>query len=382
MWTRLIASMAILVVLVGLASCSAAPTAPSESAASAVEAVPAAEAPAAPEMPVAPVAESATQPAGLAGVAYTEPCTPENASGALARGKLRLVIGTGGAGGVFFPYGSGLADIITEKLENAEASAEVTGGSVDNMKLVQAGDADIGMATMDSAYNAINGADAYAETGPVPACALATLYTSFVHVVAPEESGIETLADMTGKRISVGSVGSSTEGVADRLLEAAGLDPSAGITRSNLSVTESVNALKDEKIDAFFWIGGLPTSAVTDLVNTPGIRVKFLDTSGFVDPLREKYGPVYTAYTLPKAVYGLDADLQGVGIGNTLFVNANMPSELAYKLLTTIFGNLEAVQQVHPEATRLSLAGAVEGSSIPYHPGAIQYYVEQGVWQK
>ena len=380
MWTRLIASMAILVVLVGLASCSAAPAAPSESAASAVEAAPAAEAPAAPEMPVAPVAESATEPAGLAGVTYTEPCTPQNASGALPKGKLRLVIGTGGAGGVFFPYGSGLAEIITEKLENAEASAEVTGGSVDNMKLVQVGDADIGMATMDSAYNAISGEGAYTDTGAVPACALATLYTSFVHVVTSEDSGIATVADMRGKRISVGSVGSSTEGVADRLLQAAGLKPYTDITRSNLSVTESANALKDQKIDAFFWIGGLPTSAVTDLINTPGVRVKFLDTGGFVDTLRGKYGPVYTAYTLPKQVYGLGADVPGVGIGNTLFVNANMPSELAYKLLTTLFDNLAEVQQVHPEAKRLSLQGAVQGSSIPYHPGAIQYYVEQGVW--
>jgi TRAP transporter TAXI family solute receptor len=214
----------------------------------------------------------------------------------------------------------------------------------------------------------------------VPACALATLYTSFIHVVALEGSGIETIADMKGKRISVGSAGSSTEGAADRLLEAAGLDPMADITRDNLSVAESVGAIKDQKIDAFFWIGGLPTSAVTDLVNTPGVDVRFLDTGAFVEPLREKYGPVYTAYTLPKDVYGLDADVPGVGIGNTLFVNAEMPTELAHRLLTTIFDNLAEVQEVHPEAKNLDLESAVQGSSIPYHPGAIQFYVEQGVW--
>lgn len=323
----------------------------------------------------APVAEAAVSPADQGA------CTTEAAAGTLPEGKLRLVIGTGGTGGVFFPYGGGLARIITEKMENAEATAEVTGGSVDNMKLIIDGDADLGLSTLDSAFDAINGMGAYEDTGAIPACALAVLYKSFVHVVSLDSSGITTLADLKDKRISVGSAGSSTEAIADRILEAVGIDPQAEITRDNLSVAESVAAMKDQKIDAFFWIGGLPTGAVTDLVSTPNMEITFLPTDAVVDALREKYGPVYTAYTLPKDIYGLDADVPGLGIGNVLFVNANMPEELAHQLLKTIFDNLDEIKTIHPEAESLSMETAVVDSSIPFHPGAIRFYQEAGVWQ-
>lgn len=345
---------------------------------------PSAEEPAAAEAAAteAPAEEAAAEAsASELNVTYTEPCTPEKATGELPSGKLRLVIGTGGTGGVFFPYGGGLARVFTEKLENAEATAEVTGGSVDNMKLIQVGDADLGLSTVDSAYDALIGEGAYKDTGAVEACALAVLYTSFVHVVALEESGITTVAEMKGKRISVGSAGSSTEGAADRILAAAGLDPQADITRDNLSVAESVAAMKDRKIDAFFWIGGLPTAAVSDLVATPNLPVKFLDTSEFVEGLRAEFGPVYTAFDIPAGTYaGFDSAIPGIGIGNILFVSATMPVALAHQLLDTIFTNLDEVRKSHPEAEKLSLETAIQGSSIPFHPGAIQYYAEQGVW--
>jgi len=328
----------------------------------------------------APAEAPAADAAGT-DLAYTAPCTPEKATGELPSGKLRLVIGTGGTGGVFFPYGGGLARVFTEKLENAEATAEVTGGSVDNMKLIQVGDADLGLSTVDSAYDALIGEGAYKDTGAVEACALAVLYTSFVHVVALEESGITTVTEMKGKRVSVGSAGSSTEGAADRILSAAGLDPQADVTRDNLSVAESVAAMKDRKIDAFFWIGGLPTAAVSDLVATPNLPVKFLDTSEFVEGLRAEFGPVYTAFTIPAGTYaGFDSDIPGIGIGNILFVSATMPVELAHQLVATIFANLDEVRKSHPEAEKLSLETAVQGSSIPFHPGAMQYYAEQGAW--
>ena len=296
--------------------------------------------------------------------------------------KLRMVIGTGGTGGVFFPYGGGLARILTEKMPNAEATAEETGGSVDNMKLINGGEADIGMSTVDSAYDAVQGAGAYADTGAIPACTIAVLYTSFVHVVASEASGIVSVEDMKGKRISVGSAGSSTEGAADRVLEAAGLNPQSDITRDNLSVAESVAAMKDQKIDAFFWIGGLPTAAVTDLVSTPNLVVKFVPTAQYVDAIVAKYGPVYRAFDLPGGTYaGFDEAVPGIGIGNVLFVNANMPEEQVYTILTTLFDNLAEVQEIHPEAKNLALESSAVGSSIPFHPGAVRFYTEKGVWQ-
>lgn len=325
-------------------------------------------------------------PAGggeAAPAAGEEANTEEEAAPAESGEKQRLVIVTGGTGGVFFPYGGGLARILTEQMPNTEVTAEVTGGSVDNLKLIQAGDADLGLTTVDSAYDAINGSDAYADTGPVPAVTLATLYPSFLHVVALQESGIATVPDMMGKRISVGSAGSSTEIAANRILAAAGLDPMADITRDNLSVAESVAAMKDKKIDAFFWIGGLPTSAVTDLTTTPNLPVTFIDISSYLEPLVEQFGPVYTPFALPADTYATQsAEAPGIGINNILVVNEDMPDELVQAILTTIFDNLDEVRTVHPEAEKLSLESAVVGSSIPFHPAAIAYYTEQGVWQE
>jgi hypothetical protein len=343
------------------------------------------EAPAeATEAPTATAAgETATEaPAAGGGAAAVDqgPCTPEKASGSIPSGTSRLVIGTGGTGGVFFPYGGGLAKIITEKLPDTEVTAEVTGGSVDNMKLVQTGDADLGLSTVDSAYDALLGQGSYSD-GAVEACALAVLYPSYIHVVALNDAGITTLAELKGKQVSVGSAGSSTEDAADRLLEAAGLNPAADIGRDNLSVAESVAAMKDRKVDAFFWIGGLPTAAVTDLLTTPNIQVNILSTAEYLDALIEKYGPVYTEFNLPAGIYqGFDEEIPGIGVSNILFAKADMPEEQAYNIVKTIFDNIEEVKQVHPEAEKLSLDTATVGSSIPFHPGAIRFYTEQGVW--
>src|SRR5215207_44003 len=199
----------------------------------------------------APASGATSAPAASSGTA-PNPCTPEAASAERPDSPI-LEIGTGNTGGVFFPYGGGIARVLTEKLPGAQVTAQETGGSVDNMKLINSDEADLGLTTVDSAYDALLGQGAYKDTGPIPACTIMVLYQSFVHVVARDGAGINTVADMKGKTISVGSAGSSTEGAADRILEAAGLDPKADITRENLSVSDSAAAMKDQKIDAFFW---------------------------------------------------------------------------------------------------------------------------------
>lgn len=311
----------------------------------------------------------------------SQPTTaPAQPTPAPSGGKLRLIIGTGGTGGVFFPYGGGLARILTEKMPNTEATAQETGGSVDNLKLLQNSEAQIGFTTADSAYDAINGVAAYKDTGKVPAAAIAVLYQSFIHVVARAESGITSIADMKGRPVSIGSAGSSTETAAIRLLEAAGLTVN-DITPENLGVADSVAAMKDQKIDAFFWIGGLPTAAVTDLVTTE--KVVFIDTSALLKPLVDKYGPIYAATVLPGGTYkGTDQDVPGIGVANLLVVREDMPADQVKGILTTIFDNLNEVHQIHPAARTLSLESAVTGSSIPFHPAAIEFYKERGVWKE
>ena len=297
-----------------------------------------------------------------------------------AQDRRRLVIVTGGTGGVFYPYGGGLAKVLSEKGPNIQATAQVTGGSVDNVKLLAAGEADIGFSTIDSAYDGVTGTGAYGEDGPQDVKVIARLYDSFLHVVASESSGIATVADMKGKRISVGSAGSSTESIADRALAAAGLDPMKDMGRDNLGVAESAGALKDGKVDAFFWIGGIPTSAVQDLASSGQSPIRFVPTGTEAVVLQTRYPGLYTPMTLTENAYaGQTAPVEGLGVANVLLVAGAAEDSLVTDLLTTIFDNLDAVHAIHPEAAKLTLEGAFQKLAVAYRPAAEAFYASRGL---
>lgn len=302
------------------------------------------------------------------------------AGGVLAASKLRLSIATGGTGGVYFPYGGGLARVLTQKGVGMQVTAEVTGGSVDNVKLVAAGDADMGFSTIDSALDGVNGVGAYKDTGPQKIAALAVLYDSFVHVVTRADLKLTSVKGLKGKRISVGSAGSSTEAIADRILEASGLRPTKDVTRENLSVAESTAALNDGKIDAFFWIGGMPTSAVTDLITTGRVKAAFIPTAELLPALNKKYPNLYRSLTLAQTVYPkLTADVPGLGVSNLMFVSADMKADTVERILKGIFDNLDEVRKIHPDAKQLSLKAASSKTAIAFHPAAVSFYKARGV---
>jgi TRAP transporter TAXI family solute receptor len=298
---------------------------------------------------------------------------------ALAQARQRLTIVTGGTGGVFYPYGGGIAKILTEKLPNMQATSQVTGGSVDNCKLVAAGDADIGFSTLDSAYDAMEGVGAYAKDGKLDVRVLAVLYDSFLHVVGAQGAAT-TVASLKGKRVSVGSAGSSTESIADRVLEAAGLNPKTDITRDNLGVAESAGALKDGKVAAFFWIGGVPTAAVRDLATSGQPALQFIPTGEELAKLERQWPGLYRSFNLPANAYtGQAAAVSGLGVANVLVVSSKLKDEQVKAALEGIFNNLEEVQKIHPEARRLTLAGAAAKSAVPLHRAAEAFYKARGV---
>jgi len=301
--------------------------------------------------------------------------------GARAQAATRyIVIATGGKGGVFYPYGGGLAQLLSKKLPETQATAEVTGGSVDNVKLLATGDAEIGFSTVDSAYDGLKGEGAYKDVGPQKIATLAVLYPSVLHVVASKASGIKTVADIKGKRAAVGSAGSSTESIADRVLEAAGLDPIKDVTRDNLGVAESVGAMKDGKVDVFFWIGGVPTPAVKDLVSTNASDVTFINTGDLAGKLAEKYPGVYATSTLKAGAYeGVTEDLPVLGVDNVLLVPEALDGATVKDVLAAIFDNLADVAAIHPVAKRLKLETAAPKTAVPYHPAAVEFYKSRGV---
>jgi TRAP transporter TAXI family solute receptor len=299
---------------------------------------------------------------------------------AIAQSKMRMTIVTGGTGGVFYPYGGGLAKILSEKGGNIQATAQVTGGSVDNCKLVAAGDAEIGFSTVDSTYDAMMGVEAYAKDGKLDVKVLAVLYDSFFHIVADTRAGVATVASMKGKRIGVGSSGSSTEGIADRVLQAAGLDPKKDITRDNLGVAESANALKDGKIGAFFWIGGIPTAAVRDLATSGQPPIAFVPAAEEFAKIDKQFPGLYRANTLKAGSYaGQSADISGLGVANVLVVSGKAKNETITAMLDGIFNHLADVQAIHPEARKLTLQGAAAKTAVPFHPAAEAWYKTKGV---
>jgi TRAP transporter TAXI family solute receptor len=300
-------------------------------------------------------------------------------SGAWAQQKeVRLSIATGGTGGVYYPLGGGMANILSKYIPYLEATAEVTAASVDNCLLVGAKKSDIALVMADTAWDAFAGKGKFKEKLPI--MTLAVLYSNNMHIVTLEGKGIETVKDLKGKRVSTGAPGSGTEVKGLRVLEAYGLDPDKDMTRDRLGASESSGALKDGKIDAYFWDGGLPTASVTDLGATPGVTLKLIPHADAVPKMREKYGPLYFKGVIPAKTYpGQDQDVPIALVSNLLICNKDMKDKVAYDVLKTIFDHKPELIAVHRMAENIKLEPQIEGSPLPFHPGAIKYFKEKGL---
>ena len=242
----------------------------------------------------------------------------------LTAGAQQLSIATGGTGGVYYPLGGALAAALQKNVPGMTATAEVTGGSVDNLKLIGSGKPYIAFAMTDASQEAIRGEDKF-KAAKVPHKTLMVLYPNRMHIVTVDGKGINRMADLKGKRVSTGSPGSATEVMAFRVIEAAGLDKDKDLKRERLGAAESTNAVKDGKIDAYFWVGGLPTAAVTDLANTPGTKIKLVDHAETVAAMNKKYGNLYVEDSIPKSMYrGMDADNKQATVMNILVAPDSM----------------------------------------------------------
>ena len=302
------------------------------------------------------------------------------AGAALAQQGLNIAIATGGTGGVYYPLGGGMANVLSKHVPGMQASARVTGGSVDNLKLIGSQQSEVALVMVDAALDALKGEDKF-KGSPVDVRTLMVLYPNRMHVVSMEGTGVEKMSDLKGKRISTGSGGSATEVMAFRVIEAAGLDKDKDMKRERLGVAESVNALKDHKIDAFFWVGGLPTSAVTDLGATPGVKLKLIDHADLAAKMNEKYGNLYAGSTIKAGTYpGQTTDNKNTVVWNILVANAKMSDQDAYNIVKTIFDKKADLVAVHSEAKNFTLENQVKSySPIPWHPGAVKYMTEHGV---
>jgi TRAP transporter TAXI family solute receptor len=286
-----------------------------------------------------------------------------------------ISIGTGGTGGVYYPLGGGFAAALSKHVPGMQATAEVTGGSVANLQLIGTGKPYIGLSMVDAAKDAMNAEGKFKEK--INLRTLLVLYPNRMHVVTTTATGIKSLKDLKGKRMSVGSIGSATEVMTSRLLEAAGVE----VKRERLSVAESVNALKDGKIEAFSWVGGLPTAGVTDLASTPGVTIQMIDHAEAIPAMVKKYGNLYYADVIPKDTYkGMAADNKIASIANVLVASADMSDDTAYKIVKTILEKRDELKLVHKAAGEIVASNQKNAATpVPFHPGALKYFKEKGI---
>ncbi len=294
-------------------------------------------------------------------------------SGASAQ---NLSIATGGTGGTYYPYGGGLAELIGGQVEGATATAEVTGASVENMALIARQETDLAIGLADTVAGAVAGEIDPFTDRPVDARALASIYPNAVHIVTLADSGISSLADLEGKRVSVGAPGSGTEVNARTILEANGITYD-DIEEQRLNFNETADALRDGDIDAGFWSVGPPTSSIVNLATTRDIAIVPMSDEEIAAAQEQE--PVFAAYDLRAGTYeGVDEAVQTISIPNVLVVNAAMEDDLAYQITKAIFEHTDALIAVHPAAHDTTVEFSVGATPIPFHPGALRYYDEVG----
>ena len=296
---------------------------------------------------------------------------------ASAQEKVMISIATGPTGGVYYPMGGGMANILTKNVPGLVATAESTAGSVANLEFIQTGKADVAFSMADAGWDAYKGLEKF-KGKPVDVKALMVLYPNRMHVVSMEGLGISKIADLKGRRVSTGAPRSATELMAARVLEAAGVKD---IQRERLTPQESANALKDRKIDAFFWVGGIPTASITDFGATPGVRIKLVDHADVVEPMNKKFGPLYIRDTIPAKTYpGQETPNQCATVWNVLVASAKLPDQVAYNIVKTMFEKKEEMVRVHKEAENFDLKQQTNAAAVvPFHPGAAKYFAEKGL---
>lgn len=289
-----------------------------------------------------------------------------------------LVVATGGTSGTYYPLGGGMAQIFIDKA-GIDASARSTGASVENMRLISAGDVDLAFTQGDIADYASKGTLMFKEGGAVGnLTAIASLYNETVQIIVAKDSPIQSVADLKGKRVSVGAPGSGTEANAQQILEIYGITFESLGKAERLAFGDSTSLIQDGTLDAAFVTAGYPTSAVNELAATKGVRVINLDAES-VKKLIEKF-PYYAEDNIPSGTYsGLDQEVKTVAVKAQLVARAELDATIVYNITKALFENLEQLKTVHAKGGLINVNKALEGVSLDVHPGAAQYYQEQGV---
>lgn len=317
---------------------------------------------------LAAVAVLALAVTGCGGKQQTDSAAPSG-SGSCETADGRITIATGNSGGVYYVLGGGLAQLISNNTKLRATAAE-TGASVQNIQQLVAGNYDVAFSLADTAADAVNGKGSF-DGKPQKIQALARIYPNSTQVLVRSDAGINSIADMKGKRISTGSPKSGTEVIANRLLQAAGLKPDTDVQAQRLDLAKTADGMKAGTLDGLVWSGGLPTAQITDITTAMKGKVKFLDITPLLPKLKE-VNPVYDQGTIPAATYAQPSDVPTVVVPNLLLVREDFPAGNACAITKLIFDKQAELAKVHPAAKEMSKQLATQTDPVPLHPGAKQ----------
>ncbi|SHM45067.1 TAXI family TRAP transporter solute-binding subunit [Cryptosporangium aurantiacum] len=279
-------------------------------------------------------------------------------------------ISTGGVGGVYEAYGLAFEEVLADELPELRVRVDNSSGSVDNLTRLAGGRADLTFISADTAFRIPALEEAAGAPGRIRA--VARIYDEYVQVVVRQDAPIRTLSDLRGKRVSVGSQGSSVEITARRLLAAAHMDDNRDIVRRGYGVSESARLLAAGDLDAFFWVGGLPTAAVATLAGTVPIRL--LPIERYVATLQGQYGSFYQLATVPEGTYTGVPDTRTAAVPSYLLASRALDDDLVYRLTAALFSHRTRIADVVPSGRVLDVRSAISTATVPLHPGAVRYY--------
>lgn len=290
-------------------------------------------------------------------------------------GKTFLNIGTGGTAGTYYPIGGAIAEILNNKIDGMNASAQSTGATVANINMLKDGSVDMAIVQNDITYYAVNGTEMFKDKKVTNLKGIASLYPETCQFVTLDSTGIKTIADLKGKRVAVGAAGSGAEANARQILEAYGITYD-DIQVQYLSFGEGASALKDGNVDAAFLTAGFPTAAVQDISSQNKIRLLPVDPAK-ADELIAKY-PFYTKTTIPAGTYqGFDEDVQTISVMAMLVVNDKVDDKLGYEITKAIFSNLDRIQAAHAVGKMILKENAEKGMSLDMNAGAKKFFDEK-----
>ena len=287
-----------------------------------------------------------------------------------------ITIGSGGVGGTYYPLGGAMAEVLNKAGIDVKATSRTTAASKENCRLVASDKAQLGMSMGSTLWQAYTGTGDFVEDGKLPLAILFNMYPAPQHLLTVEGTGIKTFEDLKGKRVSIGAPGSGNQVLTRMVLDAAGIDPAKDFQMAQLTQPEAAMALKDGNVDAVFWNFAAPGAAVMEVEAVR--KVHFIPLpQDVVDKVIEK-NPFLLPYTIESGVYkSITEPVLTIADGNYMIVNENMDEDLAYKLVKTLIENKDAFMDVTPQAAHFVPEEASKGL-IPFHPGAVKYFTEQG----